>query len=80
MTFALDAVQYYRNLPRSAQTGATPQVIIVPVPAQTPAPTYAQTQSSGCSSCGCLIMGTLVLVLLAAITVVASFVLLALIS
>ena len=66
--------------PPIAQTGATPQVIVVQVPAQTPTPPAptptVQTPSNGCSSCGCLVMGALVLVLLVAITLVAGYVLL----
>jgi hypothetical protein len=66
--------------PPVAPTSTLPQVIVVQVPAQTPAPTYAQTQSSGCSSCSCLVMGTLVLILLAALTAAAGFGLLSLVS
>ncbi len=87
-TLGVDSGKWYvrqgetwiESAPPVAPTGASPQVIVVQVPAQPPAPTYAQTSSSGCSSCGCLVMGSLVLVLLAALTVVAGIVLLSLFS
>lgn len=63
--------------PPIAQTGATPQVIVVQVPAQTPtspAPiSSTQTSSGGCSNCGCLMMGTLILVLLGALTLITGY-------
>lgn len=87
-TLGVDSGKWYvrqgetwiESAPPVASTGAPPQVIVVQVPAQPPAPTYAQTSSSGCSSCGCLVMGSLVLVLLAALTVVAGYIALLLLS
>jgi len=64
--------------PPLAQTGATPQAIVVQVPAQTPIlpPPTTQASSRGCNNCACLVMGSLILVLLAAIAVVVGYVVL----